>query len=190
MSGPIVRIRIDLKHSERQVRRQVDVPIAASLDDLHFIIQAAMGWEDEHLYEFVIREQRYQSPMRLDGYQMRNVRNSLDAHLSDVIDEGIKRFSYIYDFGDNWEHELHLGQVRAAKEGEIYPCLVDASGRCPPEDCGGVWGYAQLIEAVQDPSRKANEETLDRYGLFDPEDVDEPHLRGNLARLARFFEKP
>ena len=116
--------------------------------------------------------------------------STYEADLSDLIDQGIKKFTYVYDFGDNWQHDINLGRVRETREGEEYPALIDASGRCPPEDCGGVYGYKRLIEVLGDPSHNQHEEMREWCGPFDPEEVDEQTIRAHLAGLVLFPKEP
>ncbi len=190
MTEQVVRVRIDLKHAQPRVRRRVDVPISASLEALHCIIQVSMGWEFAHFHEFVVAGRRYADPEFLEEDYMSGDLSTHEANLSDLIDQGIKKFTYVYDFGDSWQHDINLGRVRETREGEEYPALIDASGRCPPEDCGGVYGYIRLIEVLGDPSHNQHEEMREWCGPFDPEEVDEQTIRAHLAGLVLFPKEP
>ncbi|MCY4199003.1 MAG: plasmid pRiA4b ORF-3 family protein [Gammaproteobacteria bacterium] len=181
----IARIRIDLRHVEPCVRRCVDVPISASLDSLHWIIQTAMGWDNDHMHEFEIGGRRYEhhEPFFDVGDHDSEVISSRAIDLAGIIAQGVKKFVYLYDFGDNWTHEINIGRVRDGKSGEKFPLLIDASGRCPPEDCGGAWGYADLLEVLGDPAHKDHEEMLEWCGEFDPQEIDEQGIQANLWRV-------
>ena len=190
MTPYVVRVRIDLKGADPQVRRRVDMPVSASLDSLHHVIQAVMDWEYAHMHEFVIAKQRFCDPEFLEYDYTSNVLSTYESDLADIIKRGIKKLTYTYDFGDNWQHEINLGRVRDSKEGEEFPTLVSASGRCPPEDCGGVYGYWRLLDVLSDPSHEDYEEMNEWYGDLDPEDPDEPGIRDRLQRFAIVPKKP
>ena len=190
MTEQVVRVRIDLRQVQPRVRRRVDVPISASLEAVHCVIQLAMGWEIAHLHEFVVGKQRYVDPELFEEDFVGGLLSTYETDLSDLIDQGIKKFTYVYDFGDNWQHDINLGRVREAREGEKYPALIDATGRCPPEDCGGVYGYMRLIEVLGDPSHNQHEEMREWCGPFDPEEVGEQSIRAHLAGLVLFPKEP
>jgi hypothetical protein len=93
--------------------------------------------------------------------------------LADVLVEPGDRLRYTYDFGDDWEHEIRLEKVLppdADLHGSAVPVCLAGKGACPPEDCGGVWGYASLKETIADPSDEEHEERLEWLGLEDPSD--------------------
>jgi len=102
-----------------------------------------------------------------------------------VLKSGVKRFGYDYDFGDNWEHIVAVEKTFAPVAGQTYPACVDGKRNCPPEDCGGVWGYAELLEILADPAHPEREERLEWLGEdFDPEEFDVSVADRRLA--ARF----
>ena len=183
MSDQVVRVRIDLRHTQPKVRRRIDIPIWVSLNSLHYTIQAAMGWNIAHLHEFRVGQNYYIDPELFFEEYGDDHFSTHETDLSDLIGQGVKRFIYLYDFGDDWEHDIYLWSVREVEDGDEYPALVNASGRCPPEDCGGVYGYTRLIEAHQDPSHEMHQELLEWCDPFDPQDVDEQTIRDRLARL-------
>ena len=84
------------------------------------------------------------------------------ARLGDVLEDvGTKKLSYLYDFGDGWEHTIKVERLANPESGVLYPCLTGVSGRCPPEDCGGPWGYAELLEAIKDPKHERHAELME-----------------------------
>jgi hypothetical protein len=81
--------------------------------------------------------------------------------------------SYTYDFGDNWEHTIQIEKVVDAEPGIRYPRCIDGKRACPPEDCGGAWGYGDFLKAIQDPKHSEHEEMTEWIGgEFDPEEFD------------------
>jgi hypothetical protein len=121
--------------------RRVLLPVAWTLEELHGAIQAAMGWEGLHLYEFRVRSARYGSPELCGG--------AADVTLESLRFRRNAKLTYIYDMGDRWEHEIRIEDRLEAENGRRYPRCVGGQGACPPEDCGGPEGYgAGREEAV------------------------------------------
>jgi len=180
------QLKITLRGASKpQVWRRVQVRAGITLRDLHEVIQRAMGWEDDHLHVFSTRWQEYGMPSPELGHA-----SDQRARLSDVLTEPGDKLRYTYDFGDDWEHDVVLEEVRPTVSGERLPSCVAGKGACPPEDCGGAWGYADLKEIMADSSDKEHQDRLDWLGLdtaeeFDPHEfsVDEVNLR--LSRVAK-----
>jgi hypothetical protein len=154
--------------SKPPVWRRLLVPATIRLDGLHNVIQAAMGWQDYHLHVFSARGVEYGQPDPELGHQ-----DERRTPLNHVISQAGERMRYTYDFGDDWEHGIVVEKVLAAEPGARYPICVAGKGCCPPEDCGGAWGYASLREALADPGHEQHEEMLEWLGLetaakFDP----------------------
>ena len=126
-----------------------------------------MGWENYHMHVFSTGGQEYGSPDRELGHA--SDRNVL---LSQVLTRPGDRLRYTYDFGDDWEHDIVLEETRAAAPQETYPSCVAGQGACPPEDCGGAWGYAGLKEILADPSHEDHQDMLEWLGLDAGEDFD------------------
>ena len=148
----IVRLKITLDDVEPKVLRRVEVPLSIRLDRLHLAIQAAMGWTNSHLYEIRARDVGWGivDPDWGDGPL-----DARKAKLADVLEDvGVKTLRYLYDFGDGWEHTIKIERLDDPKPGALYPRLTEAKGRCPPEDVGGPWGYAEFLEALEDPEHE------------------------------------
>ena len=189
MVEPIAGVRIELRHIRPKIWRRVYVPLSATLMDLHEIIQAAMPWYETHLFEFLVKGESYGKPFKDDPFGW-DVRDGAEVSLKQLTDLGIKRFSYTYDFGDDWVHDISVGVVRMGKAEIDYPTLVGGARRCPPEDVGGVYGYYRFLEKIGDPNHDEHREMVDwhdeMYGtFFEPEEMEEVHIRNGLAYLAR-----
>lgn len=170
------RIRLELAGVEPPVWRRFEVPSDLPLWALHEVIQAAMGWEDYHLYSFEAGGLAYGEPDP-DGWLDYE---DVAVPLSDVARRRDAELTYLYDFGDDWTHELRVEAVEPAEPGVRYPRCLDGERACPPEDCGGVWGYEELLHAVRDPGSDEAEQWIAWAGEdFDPEafDVDEANHR-------------
>ena len=102
----------------------------------------------------------------------------------------MKTFKYLYDFGDGWQHTIKIEHIADATPGAAYPRLIDATGRCPPEDVGGPWGYAEFLEAITDPKHLRHAELTEWVGdAFDPDAVDTVRHANALAALAKQWSR-
>lgn len=105
-------------------------------------------------------------------------------------DVGTRSLKYRYDFGDGWEHSIRIERITDAVPGMAYPCLIDAAGRCPPEDVGGPWGYRDLLEAIADPNHQEHAERLEWIGSnFDPNYTDIEALTQAVHGLAKKWSR-
>jgi hypothetical protein len=186
----IARLKITLDDVKPAVLRRVEVPLSIRLDRLHLTIQAAMGWTNSHLYEILAGDagSGWGIPDPDGGNEPRDARK---ARLVDAL-EDTKKLRYLYDFGDGWEHTIMVERLIDPEPGVLYPRLIDATGRCPPEDIGGPWGYAEFIEAINDPKHKRHAELKEWFADdFDPNAVDVAWLADEVAALAkRWSRKP
>ena len=185
----IARLKVTLDDVAPAVLRRIEVPFSITLDRLHQTIQAAMGWTNSHLYDFHVEGISWGIPDPDAG--ARDVLNARKTRLSDVVEDvGCRRLTYLYDFGDGWEHTVKIERVTEAESGVSYPRLTGASGRCPPEDIGGPWGYAEFLEALRDPGHERREDFA--YFVesgFDPEAVDMDGLAKAVAALAKRWSR-
>jgi hypothetical protein len=186
----IARLKITLEHVKPAPTRRVEVPLGIKLADLHYVIQAAMPWDDSHLYEFRVKDARWGIPMPEFDFD----EGPLDARkttLADVIEQtGAKSITYLYDFGDDWFHTIKIEKLVEAETDVAYPRLLDAKVRCPPEDCGGPWGYGDVLEAIADPAHELHNQMIEWHGEFDPATVDLAGLTAAVAKLARKPKAP
>jgi hypothetical protein len=155
----IARLRIDLDEVTPRVRRRVEVPLDIRLDELHPVIQAAMGWEDYHLYEFRRAGTAWGVPDPDWGFPGTSALPAADASLADLLGGRAKRFTYVYDFGDDWHHDIEIVGMGGAEPG-----CVDGGGTCPPKDCGGPQGYPELQEILRRPRHREHEHVREWVG--------------------------
>lgn len=165
------QLKVTLTHSDPPIWRRLLVP-DGTLDDLHEWVQTAMGWEDMHLHCFKIEGKQYGDPERLDdGFGDSDVIDSLEVELAQLFDRPrpVKTISYEYDFGDDWRHEIEFEGIQEAPHRKKPPCCLEGARACPPEDIGGVWGYAEFLQAINDPQHEEYE-TFSAWAVnFDPE---------------------
>lgn len=170
----LFQLKVTLSGSKPPIWRRIQVA-DCTLDELHEVIQTAMGWTNSHLHQFEIRGKRYGDPELLDdGFDDFECVDSTRTNLSDVLPKNRRRFqfAYEYDFGDGWEHEVVFEGCPKPEPGKTYPLCMEGERACPPEDIGGIWGYAEFLEALADPRHERHEEFMEWAGPFDPEDFD------------------
>ena len=144
------------------------------LDTLHHLIQVVMGWEDSHLHMFRKGDRRYSIPSPWgDDFRMPGTPRDLDER-KHRINQLLKRekdwMTYMYDFGDSWEHKITLQKILPYDRTVRLPACVGGRRRCPPEDCGGVWGYYEMLEILKDPNARDHDHMKEWIGEhFDPE---------------------
>lgn len=164
------QIKITLDGARPPIWRRVQVPGDISLAGLHQVIQAAMGWENYHLYAFFIDGKSYCPP---DEDVEAGLSNDLDPScfmLGQVLPAPGVRLSYVYDFGDEWRHDLLVEKTLPIEGGRTSPKCIAGRRACPPEDCGGIYGYAELVEAMKTSSHPRYAEIVDWLGQ--PFDAD------------------
>ena len=187
-AASIARLRIKLDDVEPAVVRRIEVPLTIRLDRLHLVLQAAMGWTNSHLYEIRARDVGWGRPDREFGD---GPLDASKARLVDVLEDvGVKSLKYLYDFGDGWEHSVRIERITDAVPGMAYPRLIEATGRCPPEDVGGPWGYRDFLDAIADPNHQEHAERLEWIGEnFDPAITDVEALARAVHSLAKKWSR-
>ena len=179
----IATVRIELEGSDPLIWRQVEVPTSVTLRKLHDIIQATMGWFDYHLWEFTIAERRY--GLTSDGdWGAEPCADARKFRLRDLLLQPTVTGSYVYDFGDNWEHRLTITDVRTGDATLSYPRYVGGEQNGPPEDCGGIPGFYETLDAAADPEHENHDEAKLWLEDYDPNEIDELPIKYALSRIA------
>ncbi len=181
----IYQLKITLKYSKPPIWRRVQVAADIQLSRLHRVIQVAMGWNDAHLHQFVVGQRPdwefYGIPDPLyDDDWGPTTKDESSAKLNQILKAEKDKFTYEYDFGDGWEHIILLEKILSPEEGVTYPRCIKGKRACPPEDCGGIWGYDHLLEVLANPEAPEREDMLAWLGgELDPEyfDLDEVNTR-------------
>ena len=169
----IYQIKVTLKGSKPPIWRRLLVSSAMSLAELHYVLQTAMGWEGGHLHQFFAHDQYFGVPE--PEFDM-DVLDESRYTLEQMLPQEKASMIYEYDFGDGWEHKIVAEKILPPDPKIALPTCVKGKRACPPEDVGGVWGYADFLEAIKDPKHPEHEDFLEWIGDdFDPEyfDVDE-----------------
>lgn len=179
--SPIYQLKITLRGSRPPIWRRVLVPGDATLAKLHHIVQDAMGWYDCHLHEFIVGGISYGVPDPEYGGEVKSERRMTLGRLAGAPKAKLR---YVYDFGDDWEHDILVEKLLPPEPGATYPRCIAGKRACPPEDCGGIWGYANFLEAIQDPAHPEHDELLEWIGgSFDPEAFNLDAVNQALRRV-------
>jgi hypothetical protein len=161
----VLSLKVTLRDIKPPIWRRIVMPGTKNLYDLHMAIQVTMGWMDSHLHSFDVGGEQYGDTATTD-----DVADEARLTLNGLVKSGISRLRYTYDFGDNWEHDILIEKAPPASGATAYPACVAGKRNCPPEDCGGTWGYAEVLEILADPSHPQYEEQREWIGEeFDPE---------------------
>lgn len=171
MNKSVYQVKITLKRFKPKIWRRVLVPPDLLLSDFHKVIQTAMGWENAHLHQFIKGRTFYTRRLEDDDFwgTMDNV-DYTGLIIRDLLKGEKESIDYEYDFGDGWEHEVLLEKILPAEDNVEYPVCIGGKMNCPPEDCGGPWGYAQLLEIIRDPEHDEYAEYMEWLGgEFDPD---------------------
>ena len=169
----IIQIKITLKGTKPPIWRRVLVAKKTTFFMLHYIIQTAMGWENSHLFEFDIYGYRI-GELAIDDLDYND--GLIDAStktLDSIIADIKEKFEYTYDLGDSWDHEILVEKFLPRDEKIKYPICIAGKLNCPPEDCGGIWGFYDLLKIIKnkkDPEHKEMVEWLG--GQYDAEYFD------------------
>jgi Plasmid pRiA4b ORF-3-like protein len=145
----VFQVKVTLRGTRPPIWRRLEIPADMPLLRLHHVLQAAMGWYNCHLHQFDARGVLYGSPDPEFGFERRNERTT---RLSDIFRRAKDRMIYEYDFGDGWEHDLVLEKILEPQVGKRYPVCTAGRRATPPEDCGGIGGFYNLLEIMGDPS--------------------------------------
>ncbi len=151
----VFEIRVQLQYIEPPVWRRLRIRSAATLADLHDAIQTAMGWSDSHLHEYFISGRRY-GPLYEDAPEQ--LIDEATVMLEALKLEEGARFSYSYDFGDNWVHDIRVEKIEPVAAAPLHPLCLDGARAGPPEDCGGPPGYEEILTALAIPRHPRHRE--------------------------------
>jgi len=180
MAKEIYQIKISLKGFSPKIWRRLLVRSDILLPDLHKIIQTTMGWTNSHLHQFVKNQEYFALPSD-DDWDAFPTHDYRKIKLNSLLKRTKDKLTYEYDFGDGWKHEILLEKILPFDESLKYPVCLAGKMSCPPEDCGGVWGYSDMLEILKDPEHEEYEKYLEWLGGdFDPEDFDKDEVNEML----------
>lgn len=162
------------------------MPSDLSLGQFHTVLQISMGWTDSHLHQFISDGVFYgMSDDELD-FEMEETEDENKYKISQLLRKEKDSIVYEYDFGDGWEHKVTLEKILPYDSKMELPKCIKGKRACPPEDCGGIWGYYHLLEVISDSENPEHEEMLGWLGGgFDPEALDLEEINAMLAEYCR-----
>jgi len=178
---PLYQLRVALKGSQPAIWRRFQVKRETTLLKLHRVLQVVMGWQDYHLHEFRIGELSFGEPVPEEGLDFIDERT---IKLTQIAPSGTLTFEYIYDFGDGWQHEVTVEKGVDKQAGVHYPSCIEGARACPPEDVGGIGGYASFLKAIRNRRHPEHKQYLEWIGgHFDSEAFDLEAVNRELSRL-------
>jgi len=194
----VMQFKVSLKEISPEIWRRIQVPATFTFWDLHVAIQDAMGWQDYHLHQFTLKcpgtetERLFGNPgdENFDGGP--KVVPSWENPIADHFNLESPEADYWYDFGDDWNHALILEEILPKDSGKTYPACLDGARACPPEDCGGVGSYEEMLEAIKLPHSEEAREYVRWLGyLYEPEAFDPSKVRftSSKRRLRLMLER-
>ncbi len=179
----VYQFKITLKNISPPILRRIQVPESYSFWDLHVAIQDVMAWLDYHLHEFKIVNHSTGIKVEIgipddEDFDMeREVLPGWEQKIADYFSMENRVAYYDYDFGDSWEHTIKLEKILPRDKDTDYPKCIAGKRSCPPEDCGGVWGYEDFLEIINNPDHEEYEDMIQwAGGAFDPEHFDKEEV--------------
>lgn len=164
------QLKISLEGTKPPIWRRLLVNSDIKLDTFHLALQITMGWTNSHLHQFISKDQKFygikDDEFAIEGFEMQD---ETTTRLSQLLKAEKDHIIYEYDFGDGWMHKVILEKILAFDPDKKLPYCVTGKRACPPEDCGGIWGYADLLEILKNPEHEEYAEMIEWLGgEFDP----------------------
>ena len=170
ITAEIYQLKVTLLDTSPSIWRRLLVPADLTLAQLHDVLQVAMGWQDGHLHEFSALGRCFGPSNPEDQFMAEGVEDERRVRVFSVLGRIGAKAVYTYDFGDNWEHSIVLEKRLPAAPNMVYPICIDGQLACPPEDCGGIPGFYDLLHAVRDTAHEQHQELRHWLGDdYDPE---------------------
>ena len=191
LAQDIYGIKVTLLGTKPPIWRRLLVPASMTLAKLHDVLQTAMGWHDCHMHEFRAGERHFGRPDPEDISMGMPVENERNIKLGSVLRRAGAKLVYTYDFGDNWEHAIVLEKQLPLLPDMSGPVCIDGNLACPPEDCGGIPGFYELVDALADPGHEQHEELREWVGEdYDPQAFSVDLVNQKLASTRRLAKVP
>ncbi len=186
-SPTVYQLKIELQYTQPLIWRRVLVPAEFTLLDLHAVIQAVMAWDNSHLHLFEISQVRYSPNM---PEPLEDSEEEERVTLAEAAPREKLRFTYDYDFGDSWRHQITVEKILPVEEGKPYPLCLAGAQAAPTDDIGGVPGYYMRLEALRDPKHPDHEEAVDWLGEdFDPTHFSVEETNAKLAWIQQAWRR-
>lgn len=175
---------ISLVGSNPPIYRQLEVKSDTTLFEFHCMIQTAMGWTNSHLFEFRRGDLIFGVNLQETIYEFPDLIEAAHVRIAALLKRPGQTLTYIYDFGDSWEHKIKLNRHLPIEKGKFYPACITGAGKCPPEDCGGMGGFYNLLKILGNPKDPEYKEVKTWVGRkYDPEDFQVDAMNRKLRRI-------
>ncbi len=182
-----LQFKITLKDSNPLIWRTLQVEDTYRMDRFHQVIQIVMGWQNAHLHEFSINNKSL-GILLDDGFDLGETEDETKFFLKDFSLRKGGKFVYIYDFGDSWYHTLEILKVEESTD--FFLRCIDGKRACPPEDCGGIYAYNELLDVIKKPSHPEYEDWIEWLGdEFDPAYFSIETINEELAKFEAWHKK-
>ncbi len=180
----VYQLKISLENAKPPIWRRLLVSNDIKLDTLHMAIQISMGWTNSHLHQYITKDREFYGLLDDDfGF---DIKEENKFRLSQLLKHEKESLIYEYDFGDSWIHKITLEKILPFNPNKKLPYCVTGKRACPPEDCGGIWGYSDLLLILEDPKHPEYKEMLDWIGgKFDPTLLDRKEINQLLLEYCR-----
>ena len=183
----IYQLKVTLERSKPPIWRRILVPSNINLGQFHIVLQIVMGWENSHLHQFIVGQTFYGMTDDEIGADFGlDIEDETQYRLDDLLTTEKSSLLYEYDFGDGWNHKVVLEKKLPYDKAAKLPSCIKGKRACPPEDCGGVWGYEELLEVIKQPSHPEYDSMIEWLGgEFDPEEFDIEETNKVLSRYLK-----
>ncbi|HEY9761890.1 MAG TPA: plasmid pRiA4b ORF-3 family protein [Trichocoleus sp.] len=181
-NNTIYQLYVELVDSYPPIWRCLQVPASLTLAQLHRVLQETMGWSSVYPHFFKVNGQQYGQP--LEDAPESELGDEGAISLTDIFSTENQSCFYTYDPSEGWLHQIELDEISTAQSDQTYPCCTDGERACPPEKSGGVWGYEEFLERLNDPEDPDYDVLWQQAGQsFDPEKFDLEGVNRRLASL-------
>jgi len=181
----IFQLKITLLGSKPTIWRRVEVSSLFTLADLHTIVQESMSWDNSHLHSFNIKGRLFTSKLDFGiDWDNGDYKEAAEMTIKKAFPAEKSKIRYEYDFGDGWEHDILLEKILAPEPDTFYPRCTGGKMACPPEDCGGIWGYYNMLEIMANPKHPEYGDMMEwNDGKIDPEEFSEEEVNDTLEAI-------
>lgn len=185
---PVIQLKITLCGTNPAVWRRILIPESITFSDLHHVIQISMGWTNSHYFEFTVGD--YEIGYLNEKFdQSESLADANRVTADTLLTKKGMQFAYLYDFGDHWEHTVEVEKFMPGDTGQVYPVCLEGSLNCPPEDCGGIPGYYNLLEILKDKKHPEYSEMKTWVGRgYNPEKFDLEKINKMLPKFKKYLK--
>jgi len=180
-----LQIKITLDHTDPQIWRRIIIPDSITFFDLHHILQIAMGWKNSHLFDFKVGDYTI-------GYlgddAPEDLADANEVTVDTVLTKEGMKFHYTYDFGDSWEHTIEVEKIASEEDGQQYPICIEGEMNCPPEDCGGIPGFENMLAILKDRTHPEFQDMYQWAGRYNPKKFNMAKINRELPKFKKYMK--